>query len=48
MVLQKIAHPSNVWSCIQLPNGDIVTGCADSVIRVFTRYVPLLAFTQCH
>ncbi|EFA76678.1 hypothetical protein PPL_09428 [Heterostelium album PN500] len=34
---QTIAHPSGVWCVATLANGDIVTGCADGVARVFTR-----------
>lgn len=36
--IQTIIHPAiSVWTAIVLPNGDIVTGSSDGVIRVFTR-----------
>ncbi|GAM20636.1 hypothetical protein SAMD00019534_038110 [Acytostelium subglobosum LB1] len=34
---QTLAHPSGVWSCAVLLNGDLVSGCADGVVRVWTR-----------
>ncbi|ELT98127.1 hypothetical protein CAPTEDRAFT_160241 [Capitella teleta] len=34
---QTIAHPTqSVWTCCILPNGDIVTGASDGVVRVFS------------
>lgn len=36
----KIVHPAqSVWSVTCLKNGDIVTGCSDGVVRVFTKEV---------
>lgn len=42
---QTIVHPAiSVWSVSTMPNGDIVTGCSDGVVRIFTaeesRYLP--------
>jgi len=34
---QTIQHPGVVWSVAVLPNGDIVSGCQDGVVRVWTR-----------
>ena len=31
---QTIPHPGVVWSVEALPNGDLVTGCQDGVVRV--------------
>ena len=49
---QTITLPAiSVWTCCPLPNGDIVVGSSDGVVRVFTsqpdRYAPeedLVAF----
>ena len=31
-------HPAiSVWTVSTMPNGDIVTGCSDSVVRVFSN-----------
>ena len=35
--LQSITHPSTVWSCTTLPNGDLAAGCADANAYVWTR-----------
>ena len=36
--VQTIVHPAiSVWSVSTMPNSDIVTGCSDGVIRVFSR-----------
>jgi len=36
--IQTIVHPAiSVWSVSSMPNGDIVTGTSDGVVRVFTR-----------
>eukprot|EP00742_Colponemidia_sp_Colp-10_P003823 GILJ01004073.1.p1 GENE.GILJ01004073.1~~GILJ01004073.1.p1 ORF type:complete len:786 (+),score=133.68 GILJ01004073.1:49-2358(+) len=35
--IQTIEHPGAVWSVAVCSNGDIITGCSDSVTRVFTR-----------
>ncbi|KYQ91773.1 hypothetical protein DLAC_07565 [Tieghemostelium lacteum] len=35
--IQTITHPSGVWCVAVHPNGDLVTGCADGVARVWTR-----------
>lgn len=34
--LQSIEHPGCVWAVELLKNGDLATGCADAVARVFT------------
>ena len=34
---QAIMHPSTVWGCAVLPNGDLVAGCADGNAYVWTR-----------
>jgi phospholipase A-2-activating protein len=34
---QTLPHPGTVWCVNSLENGDIVTGCDDGKIRVFTR-----------
>lgn len=34
---QTIQHPGVVWSAAALPNGDLVTGCQDGAVRVWTR-----------
>jgi phospholipase A-2-activating protein len=34
---QTIVHPAiSVWTVAAMPNGDIVSGCSDSVVRVFS------------
>jgi hypothetical protein len=43
--LQTITHPAiSVWTVSSLPNGDIVSGCSDHVVRVFSveegRWLP--------
>ncbi len=44
--MQTITHPSSVWSVAASPdNEDIVTGCADSIGRVWSR-VCLPSFSQ--
>ena len=35
-VVSTIRHPDSVWSVGVLPSGDLVSGCADGVARVFT------------
>jgi phospholipase A-2-activating protein len=37
VIIQQINHPSAVWALLSLPNGDVVTACADGLVRVFTR-----------
>eukprot|EP00163_Fabomonas_tropica_P012417 TRINITY_DN2370_c0_g1_i1.p1 TRINITY_DN2370_c0_g1~~TRINITY_DN2370_c0_g1_i1.p1 ORF type:complete len:743 (+),score=154.80 TRINITY_DN2370_c0_g1_i1:1663-3891(+) len=32
-----IEHPNSVWDVETLPNGDIVSACADGIVRVWTR-----------
>lgn len=32
-----LVHPATVWTVCTLDNGDIVSGCADGVVRVWTR-----------
>jgi phospholipase A-2-activating protein len=34
--VQVLEHPGCVWAVVFLPNGDIVTACADGVARVWT------------
>jgi phospholipase A-2-activating protein len=34
---QTIPHPGTVWSVASAPDGDILTGCNDGMIRRFTR-----------
>lgn len=35
--VQTLVHPAiSVWSVSAMPNGDIVTGCSDGVVRVFS------------
>ena len=43
--IQTITHPAiSVWAVSSLPNGDIVSGCSDRVVRVFSvaeeRWLP--------
>ena len=36
--MQTIVHPAiSVWAVSTMPNGDIVSGCSDGVVRVFTE-----------
>ncbi len=41
--LQVIPHPGSVRCVKALPNGDFATGCADRVLRIFTRSADRLA-----
>lgn len=35
---QTIVHPAiSVWAVSTMPNGDIVSGCSDGVVRVFSE-----------
>jgi phospholipase A-2-activating protein len=35
---QTILHPAiSVWAVSTMPNGDIVTGCSDGVVRIFSE-----------
>jgi len=34
---QVLLHPTGIWSVAALDNGDIVSGCQDGVVRVWTR-----------
>jgi phospholipase A-2-activating protein len=35
---QTIVHPAlSVWAVSTMPNGDIVSGCSDGVVRVFSQ-----------
>ncbi|KAF8743159.1 PFU (PLAA family ubiquitin binding), partial [Rhizoctonia solani] len=37
-LVQTRTHPAiSVWTVDAMPNGDIVTGCSDGVVRVFSR-----------
>jgi phospholipase A-2-activating protein len=40
---QSLPHPCSLWSCAGLPNGDIITGGSDGVVRVFTRSIARMA-----
>ena len=40
---QSIMHPSTVWACAVLPNGDLVAGCADGNAYVWTRAAARMA-----
>jgi len=42
-VRQTIPHPGTVWCVAGLGNGDLVTGCHDGKVRVFTRDVARVA-----
>lgn len=34
---QTLVHPAiSVWTVSTMPNGDIVTGCSDGVVRIFS------------
>ena len=35
-MVATLPHPTTVWSACFLANGDVATGCADGVARVFT------------
>lgn len=35
---QTIIHPAiSVWAVASMPNGDIVSGCSDGIVRVFSE-----------
>lgn len=35
---QTIVHPAiSVWTVSTMPNGDIVSGCSDGVVRIFSE-----------
>ncbi|KAI5120473.1 hypothetical protein M0805_006493 [Coniferiporia weirii] len=35
--VQAIVHPAtSVWAVSSMPNGDIVTGCSDGIVRIFS------------
>ena len=35
---ETIVHPAiSVWAVSTMPNGDIVSGCSDGVVRVFSE-----------
>lgn len=36
-VRQGLVHPTSVWACTALNNGDLVTCCGDGVVRIWTR-----------
>ncbi|KAG9097450.1 hypothetical protein FRC06_007543 [Ceratobasidium sp. 370] len=37
-LVQTLTHPAiSVWAVAAMPNGDIVTGCSDGIVRVFSR-----------
>ena len=33
----KIKQTSSIWSIAESPNGDLVAGCADGIVRIWTR-----------
>jgi phospholipase A-2-activating protein len=35
--VQVLEHPGCVWAVVFLPNGDLITACADGVARVWTQ-----------
>jgi phospholipase A-2-activating protein len=36
--IQTILHPAtSVWCVAAMPNGDIISGASEGVIRIFTR-----------
>lgn len=36
--VQTLVHPAiSVWSVSTMPNGDIVTGCSDGIVRIFSN-----------
>jgi phospholipase A-2-activating protein len=36
--IQTISHPTtSVWCVAAMPNGDIISGASDGVVRIFTR-----------
>jgi len=37
-VLSRILHPNTIWCCGLTPLGDIITGCGDGVVRIFTEH----------
>ncbi len=41
--IQIIPHPNCVWKVLPLPNGDIITACHDSNIRIFTKDINRIA-----
>jgi phospholipase A-2-activating protein len=43
---QTIQHPGVVWSVAVLPDGDLVTGCQDGVVRVWTRSAERVAAAE--
>ena len=37
-LLQKIVHPViSVWTVTSMPNGDIISGCSDGIVRIFSE-----------
>eukprot|EP00429_Kryptoperidinium_foliaceum_P002024 CAMPEP_0176021228 /NCGR_PEP_ID=MMETSP0120_2-20121206/10303_1 /TAXON_ID=160619 /ORGANISM="Kryptoperidinium foliaceum, Strain CCMP 1326" /LENGTH=776 /DNA_ID=CAMNT_0017354339 /DNA_START=62 /DNA_END=2390 /DNA_ORIENTATION=- len=36
-IKQSILHGATVWQCAVLPNGDLLSACADNVARVWSR-----------
>lgn len=35
--VQTLDHPRGVWSVSVLDNGDLVTGCQDGVVRIWSQ-----------
>jgi hypothetical protein len=42
-LVQRLDHPRGLWAVATLDNGELVTGCHDGVIRLFTRDVNKVA-----
>ena len=35
-IIAKLLHPNTIWCCELSPLNDIITGCADGAVRIFT------------
>ena len=45
--VQTIFHPAiSVWCTAAMPNGDIISGASDGVVRVFSRIPERIADTD--
>ena len=43
VMVQSIEHPGCVWDVKFLENGDLVTGCSDGVVRIWTALADRVA-----
>ncbi|CAO2813433.1 unnamed protein product [Amaranthus hypochondriacus] len=43
VMVQSIEHPGCVWDVKFLENGDLVTGCSDGVVRIWTAFADRVA-----